>query len=100
MYRSGIVPVSSVAKCALVAGHFISTKPQLPTRPSGLAWGAGNVRVPDEAHQLHVDVALERIGGTHIGLQGRAAPHGLGDIDLDRRAGEAFANDVAEHARA
>src|SRR5262249_42504009 len=37
-YRSGIVPVSRVARRALVAGHLISTKPQAPTRPSGLAW--------------------------------------------------------------
>jgi hypothetical protein len=62
--------------------------------------GAGYTRVPDEPHQLHVDVALKRIGSAGIGLQRLPLPHGLGDMDLRRHAGEALGHDVAEHARA
>ena len=56
--------------------------------------------MPDEPHQLHVDVAQERIGSARIGLQRLPSPHGLGDVDLSRHAGEALGHDVAEHARA
>ena len=62
--------------------------------------GAGYARVPDEPHQLHVDVALEGIGGAGIGLQRLPSPHGLGDVHLGWRAREALSHDVAEHARA
>jgi hypothetical protein len=45
--------------------------------------GPRYARVPDQAHQLHVDVALECIGGAGLGLQRRPPPHGLSDEGFD-----------------